>query len=327
MSGNQQNKLLGGSANKLRLAAPLIVLWRQICETNPFNNQQWLQTCSKISVPVCTVVAHWSLSKAMKRCRIGVTVVLVPEVIESMNSVNVFSAKITPPHMTGYTWASWPSCHWYCIGSSSIWRPRNDGKHVRRIGSGHRRFNSSKFLTLFQFHQRRNHPPFECLRRDFDIGDNHHSHVWTALELSNFLMRCHKAGRLVHIVSKSHAKLRDEDALHTGGSLSSVSPITLTAIQILINQYFSHFRSQTMVLVFYLLCIVMMMLIRPWLNRTYLKNGKSAVYSALYFIPILALLHTVVGGLVCEYPIQLRNELSNRNIPVEFQITPSHTWA
>lgn len=54
-----------------------------------------------------------------------------------------------------------------------------------------------------------------------------------------------------------------------------------------------------MVLVFYLLCIILMMLIRPILNVNYLKNGKDAVYSALYFIPILALFHTVVGGLIC----------------------------
>lgn len=54
-----------------------------------------------------------------------------------------------------------------------------------------------------------------------------------------------------------------------------------------------------MVLVFYLLCIILMMLVRPILNVNYLKNGKEAVYSALYFIPILALFHTVVGGLIC----------------------------
>lgn len=56
-----------------------------------------------------------------------------------------------------------------------------------------------------------------------------------------------------------------------------------------------------MVLVFYFLCIVLMMTVRPFLNSQYLKNGKSAVYSALYFLPILALFHTVVGGLICKY--------------------------
>lgn len=55
-----------------------------------------------------------------------------------------------------------------------------------------------------------------------------------------------------------------------------------------------------MVLVFYLLCIVLMMLVRPWLNRTLMKEAKSAVYGALYFLPILALLHTVAGGLICK---------------------------
>lgn len=57
-----------------------------------------------------------------------------------------------------------------------------------------------------------------------------------------------------------------------------------------------------MVLVFYLLCIVLMMLVRPWLNKVYMKSGKTAVYCALYFLPILALLHTVAGGLICKQP-------------------------
>lgn len=55
---------------------------------------------------------------------------------------------------------------------------------------------------------------------------------------------------------------------------------------------------QTMVLVFYLLCIVLMMIVRPMLNVYFMKNGKMAVYSALYFIPILALFHTIIGGLM-----------------------------
>lgn len=56
-----------------------------------------------------------------------------------------------------------------------------------------------------------------------------------------------------------------------------------------------------MVLVFYLLCIILMMFVRPVLNVYFLKKGKMAVYSALYFIPILALFHTIIGGLVCEF--------------------------
>lgn len=68
-----------------------------------------------------------------------------------------------------------------------------------------------------------------------------------------------------------------------------------------------------MVLVFYLLCIVFMVLLRPWLNRAYLRTGKSAVYCALYFLPILALIHTVAGGLICKqfivYVLQIKKKL------------------
>lgn len=39
---------------------------------------------------------------------------------------------------------------------------------------------------------------------------------------------------------------------------------------------------------------------RPVLNGYFLKNGKNAIYNALYFMPILALLHTIVGGLICK---------------------------
>lgn len=60
-------------------------------------------------------------------------------------------------------------------------------------------------------------------------------------------------------------------------------------------------RRQTMVLVFYLLCIVSMMTIRPCLNRVFLKKGKTAIYNSLYFVPVLSLFHTVAGGLICEW--------------------------
>lgn len=60
-----------------------------------------------------------------------------------------------------------------------------------------------------------------------------------------------------------------------------------------------------MVLVFYLLCIILMMVSRPILNTYLMKKGKMAVYSALYFFPILALFHTIIGGLMCNVPIAL----------------------
>lgn len=42
------------------------------------------------------------------------------------------------------------------------------------------------------------------------------------------------------------------------------------------------------------------MLLRPWANAAFLKNGKNSIYCALYTLPILSLLHTVAGGLICE---------------------------
>ena len=65
---------------------------------------------------------------------------------------------------------------------------------------------------------------------------------------------------------------------------------------------------QTIILCFYLLCVINMMLIRPFLNHKFMKNGKTAVYSALYFFPILSLLHTVAGGLICNLLIKLQNQ-------------------
>ena len=59
---------------------------------------------------------------------------------------------------------------------------------------------------------------------------------------------------------------------------------------------------QTMILIFYLFCVSFMIIIRPGLNGKFLpKKGKMAVYYALYFFPIFSLLHTVAGGLICEY--------------------------
>lgn len=43
-----------------------------------------------------------------------------------------------------------------------------------------------------------------------------------------------------------------------------------------------------------------MLLIRPLIAKKFLpKQGKLSIYAALYFYPILALLHAVGGGLIC----------------------------
>nr|BAN20867.1 seven transmembrane protein, putative [Riptortus pedestris] len=55
----------------------------------------------------------------------------------------------------------------------------------------------------------------------------------------------------------------------------------------------------TMVFIFYGLCVSIMLLIRPWLVHFFLpKTGGATVYAALYFFPILTVLHAVLGGLI-----------------------------
>lgn len=44
-----------------------------------------------------------------------------------------------------------------------------------------------------------------------------------------------------------------------------------------------------------------MLLIRPWICRRFLpRQGKQAIYAAMYFIPILILIHAIIGGLICK---------------------------
>ncbi|XP_031833682.2 JNK1/MAPK8-associated membrane protein isoform X2 [Nomia melanderi] len=55
----------------------------------------------------------------------------------------------------------------------------------------------------------------------------------------------------------------------------------------------------TMVFIFYALGIAIMLLIRPLIAKKFLPvQGKFSIYAALYFYPILALLHAVGGGLI-----------------------------
>lgn len=46
---------------------------------------------------------------------------------------------------------------------------------------------------------------------------------------------------------------------------------------------------------------MIMLVIRPLIVRKFLpKQGKFSIYAALYFFPILALLHAVGSGLICR---------------------------
>ncbi|XP_057338396.1 JNK1/MAPK8-associated membrane protein [Microplitis mediator] len=71
----------------------------------------------------------------------------------------------------------------------------------------------------------------------------------------------------------------------------------------------------TMVFIFYSLSVTIMLLVRPLLVRRYLpKQGKYSIYAALYFFPVLTLLHAVGGGLIYysfPYIIIILSVLSN----------------
>ena len=55
----------------------------------------------------------------------------------------------------------------------------------------------------------------------------------------------------------------------------------------------------TMIFIFYGFCGVMMLVLRPLLASKLLpRRGRSSIFAALYFLPVLALIHAVGGGLV-----------------------------
>ncbi|KAL1514081.1 hypothetical protein ABEB36_003401 [Hypothenemus hampei] len=64
------------------------------------------------------------------------------------------------------------------------------------------------------------------------------------------------------------------------------------------------FPMYTIVFLFYVLALIVMLTIRPWICRKFLpRQGKMSIYSAMYFIPILILTHAVIGGLIYySYP-------------------------
>lgn len=55
---------------------------------------------------------------------------------------------------------------------------------------------------------------------------------------------------------------------------------------------------QTIVLVYYFLCLLNMFLIRPVVSSTFDVRSKAPIYSALYFMPLLTLIHGTCCGLI-----------------------------
>ena len=60
----------------------------------------------------------------------------------------------------------------------------------------------------------------------------------------------------------------------------------------------------TMVFIFYSFSLISMLIIRPFLASKFLPGkGRNAIYAALYFFPIFALIHGVLGGIIYySYP-------------------------
>lgn len=45
---------------------------------------------------------------------------------------------------------------------------------------------------------------------------------------------------------------------------------------------------------------MVMLLVRPWICRKCLpRRSKMSIYAAMYFIPILTIIHALIGGLLC----------------------------
>lgn len=62
------------------------------------------------------------------------------------------------------------------------------------------------------------------------------------------------------------------------------------------------FHRYTIVMIYYAFCLVSMMLFRPWLSAKFTHHGGTkSIYAALYFFPILTVVHAVLAGLLCKF--------------------------
>lgn len=57
-----------------------------------------------------------------------------------------------------------------------------------------------------------------------------------------------------------------------------------------------------MVFMFYAFAVSLMLLIRPWVAGKFVPmSGKLSIYAAMYFFPLLSLVHAAFGGLICKF--------------------------
>ncbi|KAG7157103.1 JNK1/MAPK8-associated membrane protein-like, partial [Homarus americanus] len=84
--------------------------------------------------------------------------------------------------------------------------------------------------------------------------------------------------------------------------VSAIVEVGVAAVvTLLVTEPYGSFniRSYSMVFVFYTLCLMVMLLVRPILSSKLLPGrGKAAIYSALYFLPALIVTHAVGAGLI-----------------------------
>ena len=55
-------------------------------------------------------------------------------------------------------------------------------------------------------------------------------------------------------------------------------------------------------LMYYALSVGLLFLFRPIISHQFCDGqGRDSTYAALYFLPCLAVLHAIFGGLICKY--------------------------
>lgn len=111
-----------------------------------------------------------------------------------------------------------------------------------------------------------------------------------------------EAVRLVHpFLQSQETRLCLNYPLHSGGCLPSVGflccwPPSLLPFSLRCSRY-------TVVLTYYLFCLIMFLLLRPIITIKFSSNksGSTPLFFGLYAIPILVVVYAVLGGLLCKF--------------------------
>ena len=112
-----------------------------------------------------------------------------------------------------------------------------------------------------------------------------------------------KVGRIFwpvhHSWSLSKGQLRKLFSLCHAFLIYCRKPITIGLCESLC-MWFPHSR-YTIVLMYYALSVGLLFLVRPIISHQFCDGqGLLSIYAALYFLPSLAVLHALFGGLICK---------------------------